>query len=111
MKAHLQDLNYDMLPHGNLLSQCKGIGLGGWRGRGDELRYQGDSQAEYEFSFIFSHFFLLYWYNYDLYLYSRIKTVDFYPFFLNTMGEITTKHYKSGPLYQEDKSRISKSLH
>lgn len=37
--------------------------------------------------------------------------VDFYHFFLITMGEITAKHYKSGPLYQEDKSRISNLFH
>lgn len=32
MKAHLQDLNYDMLPRGNQFGKWDGIGLGGWRG-------------------------------------------------------------------------------
>lgn len=38
MKALLQDLNY-VLPHGNQYSKCKGMGLGGQKGRSAELRY------------------------------------------------------------------------
>lgn len=84
-----------------------GIRLGGWRGRGDKLRYQGDSQAEYTFSLIpFSSMGIMMTCAFTVGL-----KVDFYHFFLITMGEITAKHYKSGPLYQEDKSRISKSFH
>lgn len=76
--------------------------------------FQLHSQAEYEFSLICYHLFPLssvgIWWPVPLWW--GQSNWGFLPFFLNTVGEITMKHCKSSPFYQErKKSKILKLSH